>query len=110
MVVVGFWEALASFILGYSAITAATWNAIIIGEMLVALAVVAAILDYANVYRILDWVNAALGLWLILSPFILGYSTTVVATWNDVIVGVVVLMLALWATFALGKWRSSQPA
>ena len=103
VIVVGFWEALAPYTLGYSRTTVATWNAIIIGEVLVALAVVASILDYIGVYQILDRINAGLGLWLILSPFILGYSAVRAATWNDTIVGVVIITLALWAAFALGK-------
>ena len=43
---------------------------------------------------IFDWINAVLGLWLAVSPFILGYSATMVALWNGIIVGVVVIVLA----------------
>ena len=40
------------------------------------------------------WFNVVLGIWLILSPFILGFATRE-ATWNNIIVGFLVLMLAL---------------
>jgi hypothetical protein len=99
VIVVGFWEALAPYTLGYSRTTVATWNAIIIGEVLVALAVVASILDYIGVYQTLDWVNAGFGLWLVLALFILSYSATV-GMWNDIILGLVIIALATWAALA----------
>jgi hypothetical protein len=41
--------------------------------------------------------------WLILAPFTLGYSAIVAALWNDIIVGVVVIVLATWAATAFGR-------
>jgi len=37
-----------------------------------------------------DWANLVLGVWLILSPWLLGFSGIPSAMWNAVIVGVVV--------------------
>ena len=42
-----------------------------------------------------DWANLVLGLWLVLSPLILGFSGTSSATWNAVILGLLVGLLAL---------------
>ena len=42
-----------------------------------------------------DWANLVLGLWLVLSPWILGFSGTSSATWNAVILGLLVCLLAL---------------
>jgi len=54
--------------------------------------------------RTLSWINALLGLWVLLAPFILGYSgTSGGATWNDVIVGVVVIILEVWGASAAKK-------
>ena len=39
------------------------------------------------------WANVILGIWLILSPFILGFVTDQ-ATWNNIIVGFLVLVFA----------------
>lgn len=39
------------------------------------------------------WANVILGIWLILSPFILGFVTDQ-ATWNNIIVGFLVLAFA----------------
>ncbi|EKE02583.1 MAG: hypothetical protein ACD_20C00357G0006 [uncultured bacterium] len=39
------------------------------------------------------WANVILGIWLILSPFILGFVTDQ-ATWNNILVGFLVLVFA----------------
>lgn len=41
-----------------------------------------------------DWFNLALGIWLIISPFALGFVNTA-AMWSNIAVGVVVILLAL---------------
>ena len=43
----------------------------------------------------LSWINFILGLWLIIAPFVLHFSNNPVATWNSVIVGVVVAVLSI---------------
>lgn len=42
-----------------------------------------------------DWANLVLGLWLVLSPWILGFSGTSSATWNAVLLGLAVGLLSL---------------
>jgi len=49
-------------------------------------------------YRV--WI--ILGVWISLSPFILGGATTVV-TYSNVVVGVGIILLALWGKFVQGK-------
>jgi hypothetical protein len=41
-------------------------------------------------------INVGLGLWLVVAPFVLGHSATgaTQATWNDIIVGLIVVMVA----------------
>jgi uncharacterized membrane protein len=52
----------------------------------------------------LVWTNAGLSLWLIVSPFALAYDALLPMTmWNDVLVGLVVLILSLWAQNVLHK-------
>lgn len=43
----------------------------------------------------LSWVNFILGLWLIIAPFVLQYKADSVATWNSVIIGIVVAILSI---------------
>lgn len=40
------------------------------------------------------WMNFILGLWLIISPFLLGYSNVRPAMWNQIIIGVLVLIFS----------------
>ncbi|WP_045235118.1 SPW repeat protein [Deinococcus pimensis] len=44
-----------------------------------------------------DWVTLVLGVWLIISPYVLGF--TGVARTDAVIVGVVVVLVSVWALF-----------
>ena len=45
----------------------------------------------------LSWVNVALGIWLVLAPFLLGYASLEVALWNEVILGAIVAGLGTWS-------------
>lgn len=42
-----------------------------------------------------NWVNVVLGIWVIISPFVLGFSNLMALMWNDVAVGIAVALLAL---------------
>lgn len=99
----GLWEVIAPFLLGYSATSAALWDAIIIGVVLIVLAGWAALVNQTGTIKTLSWINAVLGLWLIIAPFLLGYSAVGAAMWNDIVVGVIVAVLAGWAALALGS-------
>lgn len=102
--VVGVWEILAPFIIGYSNVGAATADAIILGILLAGFGLWVGLGKATGTVRTLNWINAMLGLWVLLAPFILGYSgTSGGATWNDVIVGVVVIILEVWGASAAKK-------
>jgi len=105
----GLWEVIAPFLLGYSATTAALWDAIIIGVALIVLAGWAALVNQDGTIKSLSWINAVLGLWLVIAPFLLGYSAVGAAMWNDIVVGVIVAVLAGWAALALGSSDQSHP-
>ena len=43
------------------------------------------------------WINIVLGLWLLVAPFVLGYSaSSVAALTNDVVLGILVIAGAWW--------------
>jgi hypothetical protein len=42
------------------------------------------------------WVASILGVWLIASPWLLGFSALNLATWNNVLLGGLVVVLMLW--------------
>ena len=98
----GLWKVLAAFILGYSSASAAFWNAIIIGIVLAVLAAWVVYVAELVTFKWLDWINGVAGIWLIVAPFILGYANITAAMWNDIIVGAVVAVLAIWAALTVG--------
>ncbi|HHJ06386.1 MAG TPA: hypothetical protein ENK24_02685 [Anaerolineae bacterium] len=102
------WEVVAPFVLGYTAVSVALWNAIIIGIVLVVLGAWAALAEETTL-KALNWVNALFGLWLIVAPFILTYAGVTAAIWNDIIVGIVVLVLAGWAALTVGGANLQHP-
>ena len=71
---------------------AAAWNAWIVGVIVAALAIAAAVKFAASE----DWVNLVLGAWLVVSPWVLGFGALAAAAWNAVIVGALIAALAAW--------------
>lgn len=90
----GFWLLFAPFVLGYAWSPVAFWNELLCGLTIVLVATVRAL----NPLRleILSWIASALGGWLIVAPFLLGYSVlaSAPAVWNSIIVGIIVVLLA----------------
>ncbi len=88
---------IAPFVLGFSTMTATLWSNIVVGVLLIIFGVWAAVSDNFSADRTLDWINAVLGLWLLISPFVLGSSVIMAALWSDVILGIVALVLGVVA-------------
>ncbi len=105
---VGLWEILAPFIFGATGTAAFLWDAIIIGAALAILGVWAALSKTDSTVKTLSWINAVLGLWLIVAPFVLSYSSVTAALWNDIIVGIIELVLGAWAAVSVGS-HTQQP-
>jgi hypothetical protein len=95
---VGVWLICAPFALSYSGVSNALWNDIILGATIATLAGIRVLGAYRQTW--LSWTNATLGCWLVIAPFVLGYSDVNNAVGNDIVVGVVVLMFALWSAAA----------
>lgn len=92
-VLLGIWLIISPWVLGYGALGAAVWDAVVVGA---AIFIIAAIrLGWARQARPLSWLNVLLGLWLIISPWVVNVARNRPAPyWNDVIVGIVVAVLA----------------
>lgn len=71
------------------------WNLYVVGAAVAILALVA--LYAFNAWE--EWVNVALGLWLFVSPWLLGFSTSAALTWNAVIAGLLVVAFAGWVLY-----------
>lgn len=99
----GAWLAISPWVLAYSERDYATWNAVAIGVAIVAYALIE--IDIPKPWE--EWVNLALGIWLMASPLVLGFHGESSAAWNALFVGMVVVLLAAWAMSLdkeLGKW------
>ncbi|MCL4398165.1 SPW repeat protein [Patescibacteria group bacterium] len=90
-VLAGIWLIISPFIFGYNTIVGDLWNNVIVGAVVSILALIR--IATPRQAEFLSWVNFILGLWMIASPFILGYPT-VSAQWANVIAGVIVAILS----------------
>ncbi len=106
--IAGLWEIIAPFVFGMTATTAFLWDAIIVGLALMVFGVWAALSNEETTVKYLNWINAVLGLWLVIAPFVLSYSSAAAAMWNDIIIGLVALVLGVWAALAVGS-HGQQP-
>lgn len=93
-IVLGLWLIASPWVLGYAAQTTPAWNAYVLG-VIIAVAAIAALVAF---HAWEEWVNVALGVWLVVSPWILGFSGLTTALWNQIVVGVLVGGLAFWST------------
>jgi hypothetical protein len=94
--VIGIWVALSPWALGFSGAHAATVNAIAVG-----VALIAAALGAIFVPRIWEeWTEAALGVWLMISPWALGFRGVGEARNAAAATGLVIAVLALWTVMA----------
>lgn len=101
--VFGLWLLISPWVLAYRMEASATWNAVIVGALIVAVA----LFELFRIRAWEEWTSVALGVWLLISPWLLGFSAVGSAMWTAVIVGLAVAVLALWALGTdkeLGGW------
>lgn len=93
----GIWLVAAPFVLTYTVASGALWNDVVCGVLIVILAGIRRSNILHNVG--LSYFNAGIGVWLIVAPFVLGYIDKA-AFWNDIIVGLLVLIVGIWSASA----------
>jgi ABC-type uncharacterized transport system permease subunit len=105
--VVGVWLIFSPLVLGYTNEFTGLVNAVIVGILLLATALGAIFVPHAWE----EWTETALGLWLAVSPWVLGFGTQP-AMANAVVSGLVVLTLALWSLqdYEIGADKTQTPA
>jgi hypothetical protein len=84
----------------------AAWNAWVLG-IVIALLAIWAIAMFAQWQ---DWLTGICGVWLVIAPWVLGFSAMVLARWDHVIVGVLVVVLAAWELWAVRQAGARAPA
>lgn len=91
--VVGIWLFFSPWLLGFhAAMPAASWNFFVVGIAFVIFAAFG--LNLRTAWE--EWVNLALGIWMVVSPWVLAFHATVDARDDAVIVGLIVVVMAIW--------------
>jgi hypothetical protein len=89
----GTWLFVSPWVLGYASAGTTAINAWIFGVIVAVLALLAI---YA--YQAWEeWINAVIGVWIFVSPWVLHVSADPKILWNDLIVGALLVVLALWS-------------
>ena len=97
-IVAGIWLIISPFILGYGNLPSATWNDIVLGIIVLVVAWV----RIANSPAIpgIAWTNVIAGVWLFVSPWIFNYYQQPNPLWNNLVLGVIVFICAIWGVVA----------
>ncbi len=95
-IILGLWMIIAAFIPSIvSKKTPSMWNDIIIGIIIAIVAYIA-----ATAKKPICWINVIMGVWLIIAGFIPSIVSKKTGNlWNDLIVGIIVLIVAGIAAF-----------
>ncbi len=56
----------------------------------------------------MSWAELVLGIWILVSPWILGYWRVSSALWSAVVAGVLVALLALWQIIGVDENNHGQ--
>jgi len=103
--VLGGWLIVAPLALGFQGDLTALATTALVGLLLLAAAMGAIFVPRPWE----DWTESALGLWLAISPWVLGFETQI-ARANALVIGLAVLTLALWALQDWGARASEKIA
>lgn len=96
----GIWLIVAPFVLNYSGDSKLLYQDIIAGVVAILLfgyyALTAEMANTSLVRQMVGGIATLGGIWLIVSPFILNYTGTVNAMWNDIIAGAAFVVVGLY--------------
>ncbi len=101
--VLGIWLAASPWVLQFADMELVAWNAWLTGAAVI-------ILSLIELYLPKFWeelVSVLLGLWLVVSPFVLKFRADETVSWNAILVGLLIVAFAVWAMVRdeeFGKW------
>ncbi len=101
-ILAGLWVLISPWLFHYNTDTTAMWISVVVG---VVIAILAAIRFSGNGPVGLSWINLILGIWVIISPWVIGYSANSSAMWDHIIVGIIIGILAIVS--AVGPSRAA---
>jgi len=94
-ILLGIWVLISPWVLAFS-FPAQLWNDVAVGGLIIILSGIQLAAPWRN--QGIAWINFLLGLWLIISGFVLGPPAQPTYFWNQVIVGIVVAIVSIWGT------------
>lgn len=100
----GVWLIIAAFVPGITASQGASlWNDLVVGIVVLLVAIWAALQNRQS----LCWLNALAGGWLLISAFIPGITAVQSGNlWNDLIIGIVITTVGVWAILHSGSTKT----
>ncbi len=106
--ILGLWLIVSPFVLKYSHVAGAVPEDVILGILIAAFSLWMAATYEAPAGP--AWLVVLFGIWVIIAPFVLGYSPQLGShVANPIIVGIVVLVLALLRAVGAGRRTPSPP-
>jgi hypothetical protein len=90
-ILLGIWVIVSPFALAFGLFPRAMWNNVATGAAIVILGIIRTGAPRQPGW---SWSNAILGIWLIISPFVLAFAMPV-AFWNNIILGIIIGIVAL---------------
>ena len=103
-VIAGIWLIIAPFVLGYVN-NEPRINDIWLGIIVGVLALIRAFTPTGTSW--FSWISVIAGIWLIIAPFVLGY-TSIEPRINDIILGIIVAAVAIWSSVADSSSKSNR--
>jgi hypothetical protein len=91
------------WVLGFTTEMAAAWTAW-------ATAIVIAVFAGAAIVKFAEWeewANLVLGLWLVVAPWIVGFTNAIAARWTHVVLGLLVAAVAGWGVWFVRIHKSA---
>jgi len=88
----GVWLILSPWLVGFQDLETPAMNAVAVGILLGAAALGATFVPRAWE----EWTEGALGLWMVVSPWVLGFASMRDPMMNAVVTGIAVVVLAAW--------------
>ncbi|MDZ7799659.1 MAG: SPW repeat protein [Trueperaceae bacterium] len=91
----GVWLLIAPVALGYAGLPDPLWNAVLVGAAITISAAARAIGGGGVPVLGCIWNQVALGAWLLVAPWVLGYGDVTIAVMSDLVAGALTLAL-IW--------------
>jgi len=101
--VVGLWLVAVNFVVWSPVEVAGPWNHGITGLAVVVMAGYRLLRPLVS--SAMSWIIAVLGVWLMVSPFLFGYSLLPNILWGDIAGGLLLVVSGVWGGLAGGRRR-----